>query len=252
MNTVADDIALVMPMAGRGSRFMRDGRATPKPLIELFGHPFFWWAVESIAGAVTIREMVFVVLAEHVSEFGIDRQILARYPEAKIVALPEVTAGAAETAAAGIAALETPGPFAVNDCDHAFRAEHLESVVARLRDGASGALVGFRSTSPAYSYVQLDGRGMVAGTVEKQVVSPFAIAGCYFFADPATFASRFERYRNDCPYTELFLSGLYNEIINDGGEVLFHELARHVSFGTPEELERVRPEHLSFMAAGAP
>ncbi len=252
MKTTMSDIALVMPMAGRGSRFARDGRATPKPLIELFGHPFFWWATQSIANALTIREMVFVVLAEHVSAFDIDKEILARYPEATIVTLPEVTAGAAETAAAGIAALETSGPFAVNDCDHAFRAEHLGPVVERLRGSAAGALVGFRSTSPAYSYVQLDERGTVVGTVEKQVVSPFAIAGCYFFADPGAFASRFERYRKECPYTELFLSGLYNEIISDGGEVRFSELARHVSFGTPEELERVRAGDLSFVTGGTP
>lgn len=246
-----NDLALVMPMAGRGSRFVSGGRRMPKPLIELFGQPFFWWAVESIARAAAIREMVFVVLAEHVEVFDIDERILAAYPQARVVTLPEVTGGAAETAAAGVAALGTEGPFAVNDCDHAFLARDLESVVAGLNEGASGALLGFRATSPAYSYVQLDDRDRVAGTVEKQVASPFAIAGCYLFADAASFTSRLERYRGECQYTELFLSGLYNEIVRDGGEVLFHELARHVSFGTPEEMERVRREDLSFLAGAA-
>ena len=241
-------LALVVPMAGRGSRFRQGGPATPKPLIELEGRPFFSWAVDSLARSAPVREMVFVVLAEHVAEFDIERRIRAEYPDARVLAIPEVTAGAAETAAVGVAALETAGPFAVNDCDHAFDAGDLGGVVARLGSGAAaGALLGFRATSPAYSYVRLGAGGRVEGTVEKQVASPFAIAGCYLFADPAAFAGQFERYRADCPYGELFLSGVYNTVVAEGGEVVFHELARHVSFGTPEELERVPAGALDFL-----
>ncbi len=246
------DVALVMPMAGRGSRFQQGGRATPKPLIELRGHPFLWWATESVTQAVAVREMVFVVLTEHVDAFGIDARIRAYYPQARIVAIPEVTAGAAETAAIGVAALQTAGPFAVNDCDHAFLAEGLCPLVERLHGTVGGALLGFAATSPAYSYVRMDAAGRVVGTVEKEAVSPFAIAGCYLFTDPAAFAERFERYRVACTYGELFLSGMYNTMIADGAEVLFHGLARHVPFGTPDELARVRPESLDFIRAAAP
>lgn len=245
----AGDVALVMPMAGRGSRFRQGGRATPKPLIDLFGRPFFWWATESVTRAAAVRELVFVVLAEHVDAFGIDARIRAFYPEARVVALPDVTAGAAETAAVGVAALRTRGPFAVNDCDHAFQANGLAGVVRRLGAGADGALLGFQATSPAYSYVRLDDRGAVVGTVEKQPVSSFAIAGCYLFADPGAFAERLERYRVGCRYSELFLSGMYNTIVEDGGDVVFHELARHVSFGTPDELARVRAGDVAFLGA---
>src|SRR4029079_9269418 len=45
-------VALVMPMAGRGSRFVRAGRAEPKPLIDVAGRPAFWWAAESVRRAV--------------------------------------------------------------------------------------------------------------------------------------------------------------------------------------------------------
>jgi dTDP-glucose pyrophosphorylase len=247
------DLALVMPMAGRGSRFRVGGQPTPKPLIELAGRPFFAWAAESVLRAAPVRELVFVVLAEHVAEFDIERRIRAVYPRARVVAIPEVTDGAAETAAAGVAALETAGPVAVNDCDHAFDAGDLAGVAARLGPGdAAGALVGFRSDSPAYSYVRLGADGVVTATVEKEVAGPYAIAGCYLFADPARFADQFARYRATCPYGELFLSGVYNTIIADGGRVLFHPLERHVSFGTPEELARVPEGALDFLGAGRP
>ena len=212
----------------------------------------FWWSTESVLRTVDVRELVFVVLAEHVERFAIDARISDYYPRARIVALSNVTSGAAETAAIGVGALETPGPFAVNDCDHAFRAEGLRSLVEQLRGNVEGALLGFRAQGPAYSYVQFDGEGRVAGTVEKQVASAFAIAGCYLFADTQVFLNRVATYRRECTYNELFISGIYNAILRSGGEVLFREVAVHLPFGTPEEHEAVRSEDLSFLRTTAP
>jgi hypothetical protein len=95
--------------------------------------------------------------------------------------------------------------------------------------------------------VRFDDAGRVTGTAEKQVVSNFAIAGCYLFADVQTFADGLAAYRSTCSYDELFISGIYNSIVHAGGEVAFHELDQHVAFGTPEEYRRVREEDLSFL-----
>jgi dTDP-glucose pyrophosphorylase len=218
----------------------------PKPLVQLAGRPFFWWAVQSIMTAMPVRELVFVVLREHVEAFRIDAAIQSCYPDARIVTIPEVTAGAAETAAIGIRCLATRGPVAVNDCDHAFDAAGVDPIVERFGGEVAGALLGFRSTSPAYSYAVVDD-GRVTSTFEKKVVSPYAIAGCYLFADPERFAGEFAAYQRQCRYDELFLSGMFDMLIRGGSTVLFHELVRHVSFGTPEELERVEPRDLDFL-----
>ena len=233
------ELSLVMPMAGRGSRFSRAGQLQPKPLIELDGMPFFWWATESVRRAAPVGEMVFVVLEEHCRAFAIDRRIHEFYPEARLVRLPEVTAGAAETAMVGIAELTTTGPLAVNDCDHAFLCPGLPDTVGALKESAAAGLVCFRSDSPAYSYARLGADGFVADTVEKQVISPFAIAGCYLFAGPQTATGAMDAYRASCPYDELFISGLMNTILNSGQRITKTDLDLHLSFGTPEELERV-------------
>jgi hypothetical protein len=200
---------------------------------------------------VEVRELIFVVLAEHIERFGLDTAVRDLYPSARIVSLAEVTGGAAETAAMGVAALETDGPFAVNDCDHAFRAVGLSSTVDRLDGRVEAALLGFRASEPAYSYVRFGDDGRVIGTAEKQVVSEQAIAGCYLFAEPQTFLHRVAQYRQECPYAELFVSGVFNTILHAGGQVLFRELAAHVSFGTPEEHQRVKPGDLSFLRSDA-
>src|SRR5437764_12374832 len=97
----SDGLALVMPMAGKGSRFVRTGRKEPKPLIDIAGCPAFWWATESVRATVPVRELVYVVLEEHIRAFAIDEVILDRYPAARVVAVPDVTNGAAESAAIG-------------------------------------------------------------------------------------------------------------------------------------------------------
>ena len=39
---------LIMPMGGAGSRFYKNGYMQPKPLIEINGKPFLYWATMSI------------------------------------------------------------------------------------------------------------------------------------------------------------------------------------------------------------
>jgi CTP:molybdopterin cytidylyltransferase MocA len=245
------DIALVMPMAGQGSRFVRAGRTEPKPLIEIAGRPAFWWAAESVRRAVPVREMVFVVLEDHVRAFAIDQKIRSIYPEARVVTVPAVTRGAAESAAIGVAAVASAGPLAVNDCDHAFVAgDALRELTGALRSVATGGLVGFRATSPGYSYVALDDDGLVTETVEKRAIGEFAIAGCYLFDGARTFSRALARYRDECSYPELYVSGMYNVLVRDGARVEFRELADHMAFGTPEELARLDVTRLERVVGG--
>ena len=233
-------VALVMPMAGQGSRFVRAGRTEPKPLIDIAGRPAFWWAAESVRRAVPVREMVFVVLEAHLRDFAIDTAIRDLYGEARVVTVPALTKGAAASAAIGVAAVASEGPIAINDCDHAFVAgDALRELTAALTRGATGGLLGFPATSPGYSYVALDADGLVTETVEKRVVGEFAIAGCYLFDNAQTYSAALSRYRAECPYPELYVSGIYNVLIRAGMRVEFRELADHMPFGTPEELARL-------------
>ena len=39
---------IIMPMAGEGTRFLKEGWTTPKPLIELKGIPLFVRAIRSV------------------------------------------------------------------------------------------------------------------------------------------------------------------------------------------------------------
>jgi NDP-sugar pyrophosphorylase family protein len=229
-------VALVTPMAGRGSRFARDGAHLPKPLMQLWGRPFFWWATESARRAFDVVEMVFVVLQDHVRDFAIDRHIRDHYPNARLVVSETLTRGAAETAKLAVEQLEGDWPLLVNDSDHAFA---VSGAISDQLSDVDGALLTFESDDPAYSYVRFDEDGAIIGTVEKRAVSREAIAGAYLFAGPETFLDVYRGYERDCPYDEVFLSGLYNRLIDRGARVAHQRLQHHLSFGTPAEVARL-------------
>ena len=229
-------IHLVMPMAGGGSRFSQESFQMPKPLIELGGRPFFYWATQSVLQSIACFDVTFVVLEQHVKQWNIDATIKSLYPYAKILTVPEVLPGAVCTCLRGVEGITDNLPVLFNDCDHAFScaalANHLSAVKPIEFDGA---LVTFESSSSKFSYVKYDTIGNIVGTVEKQVVSNRAICGAYFFANAELFRAMSERYFETCHYKEYFVSGVYNELCKASKRVVAFETDFHLSFGTPEE-----------------
>ncbi len=228
---------LIQPMGGGGTRFKKTGEEMPKPLIELFGHPFFYWAVRSVEKFAEPLDITFVILKEHVERFGLDERIREYYPNAGICVIPHVLDGAVLTCMEAAKHIEDDMPLLFNDCDHSFLCNEFYDMVCGPRPGFDAALLTFDSQSPAFSYVSYDGSGRVSGTVEKQVVSRDAICGAYYFRDRELFGQLAGRYLETCSYKEYYISGLYNELVKTGGEVRVFHLDTHISFGTPDEYD---------------
>ncbi|MDD3370315.1 MAG: glycosyltransferase family 2 protein [Alphaproteobacteria bacterium] len=231
-------VNLVMPMAGRGSRFAAKGYTCPKPLIPLAGKPFFEWAYRSVANSFRIAEFVPVILEEHAANHGLDKALLETAPGASVVQLKTVTSGALETALAGIRRIENDAPIIVNDCDHAFDAGKLAQKTAEQAEALpAGILSHFLATDPVYSFAEYDADGQLLRTAEKVAISNLAIAGCYWFKNKETVLAYAGRYVQNCPYNELFVSGLYNAMREGGEKVQGVILDKHLSFGTVSEYE---------------
>ena len=60
---------VVVPMAGRGSRFASTAGTVPKPLIPVMGRPMVSWALRSIEN-VLFNQIIFIALKEHVEVSG--------------------------------------------------------------------------------------------------------------------------------------------------------------------------------------
>lgn len=233
-------VHLIMPMAGRGSRFEKDGFTCPKPLISMNDMPFFYWAVQSVRKFVSLESLEFVILQEHVERFQMQNEIYKYFPEAVIHILPEVTSGAVITGLKGIKNISDDLPIIFNDCDHLFKSKEFYQFCSNETDTSrniDGILLTFYSDEPRYSFIEQDRNHRVIRTVEKEAISTEAVCGCYYFKNREVFEQAAWEYEKDCGYQEYFMSGIYNVLIKNGKYVQSMKTDFHVSFGTPEEFE---------------
>lgn len=231
-------VHLIMPMAGNGIRFFKGGYIMPKPLIEIYGKPFFYWATESIANFVDLESITFVVLQQHIKKFSIDKIILQYYPNGIIVSLEQVLDGAVLTCMAGVEHIHDMKPIIFNDCDHLFTAKVFNDYCKKGNfEQLDAALLTFESSSPKYSYLQYDELGNVIRTLEKEVISNSAICGAYYFKNKEIFNQAATEYLKQCTYTEFYVSGVYNILAKQGKLIKSFPVDMHLPFGTPEEYE---------------
>ena len=236
-------IHLIMPMAGRGSRFSRQGFDIPKPMIEIYGSPFFYWAVQSVGKFVDMASLDFVILQEHIERYGLDRKIKEYFPQACIHALPEVTEGAVITCIKGAADILDDAPLVFNDCDHLFRCNEFSRFCQTDHGGdTDGILLTFVSDEPKFSFIGKDEVENVTRTVEKEVISDEAICGCYYFRNKKIFMEAAKEYLTKCNYKEYFMSGVYNVMLEKKQRIKSMRTDFHVPFGVPEEYEAAKKD----------
>lgn len=233
----AQRMHLVLPMAGEGSRFQKEGYPLPKPLIQLHGKPLFYWAAMSVVRTGLVKDIRFVVLKRHIEQYEMDKVIWRYFPTARIVSIPDVLPGPVHSCLKGIADIEDDLPIVFSDCDHMFSSKHFfETFREKGMDSLSGTLFTFNSQEPQYSYVRYDTDGRFAGTVEKKVVSDHAIYGAYGFRSAKLFRWIAKEYIANCDYAECFMSGMYNVLASLSLPVGVYPVDFHLEFGTPKEL----------------
>lgn len=225
---------LVIPMAGRGQRFKQAGYVIPKPLIEVSpGVPMFVRAARSFP-LRDMREISFVVLKEHCREFGIDREIVNRFPglPIKVVVLDEVTSGQAETVAAALGRDRPDEHLLVFNADSAFE-DDLRPWIVRQASTYAGALQVFRDRDARWSFARVDERGDVVETAEKRPISDLASTGLYYFRSSHEYIRYYEKL--DQQHGEKYIAPIYNELIRAKMRVGIIPCRRYFCFGTPED-----------------
>lgn len=235
---IKKSINLVMPMGGSGSRFSEKEFLVPKPIIEINGKPFFYWATQSIRKYVDLQSLTFVILQEHIDKFSIDKIIYSFFPEAKLEIISQVLNGAVLTCLEGVKNIENDLPIVFNDCDHIFSCKEFNKYCI---DGEysefDGALLTFESSDPKFSFAECNSDGNVIRTVEKVAISFDAICGAYYFKNRNIFEDAVSEYLNKCKYKEYFVSGVYNIMSEQDKKIHCFRVDRHLPFGTPEEYE---------------
>ena len=234
-----------MPMAGEGSRFLKEGWTTPKPLIELNGQPLFKHAISSVTDKDIQMKYSFIVRQEHIDKYQIDKGIRSFLPEANLFSVVKTTRGAVETCLIAENAIADDDAVIVMDCDLEFRSKKFMEIIKQIlnkpiEEATGGALLSFESNEPRYSYAALGEDGFVARTAEKEVISNHALCGAYFFASGRRFKQIAHLLLAEPAFTkpEYYVSLLFNYLLKDGEKVWLAPMEEYYSYGTPEELKR--------------
>ena len=228
---------ILIPMSGRGSRFAQQGYAKPKPLIEFLGKPMVQHVLENLGLHNTFT---LCVLREH---YDADPALFAKLrlmaADLNLVFVDQVTQGAAETCLLARQYIKPKETLFIANCDQmmVWDQDHFEEwLVAERLDGAM--LTFFKDTT-AYSYVEVDDRGLAIRTAEKQVISPHATTGIYVWTRGEDFVWAAEQMIADDVRVngEFFVCPVYNWNIARGDRIGIYPPQEHWPIGMPEDLD---------------
>jgi len=215
---------ILVPMAGLGSRFAREGFALPKPFIDVAGKMMIERVLDGLAAPDS--RLVLVIQERFRAEHPERLARLERGYGARFAAVARPTLGAACTCLAAFEQIDPDAPLLVSDSDTVVDNATLRAFLAAAEDGpdrpeGAGCLMTFASGESCYSYVELDERGLATGTREKEPVSAHALCGLYHFRRGRDFlrAAIDQQIYGDMARGEYYLSGVYNQLIRRGGRV---------------------------------
>jgi dTDP-glucose pyrophosphorylase len=231
-------VALI-PMAGRGQRFISGGYEQPKPLIDVDGKPMIIRVLQNLNEA-GVERFVLVALEEHRNELEL-ALVNARFnADVSIHFIPEVSRGAAETCVLA-RALIPESPLIIANSDQIVT-QGLGGFVTEVSH-RSGSILTMRSSDPKWSYVRRE-NGRIVEIVEKQVVSEEATVGIYGFASSSRFFDDAQQmiHRNEKVNGEFYVAPVYNEMLRRGESVETHSVGAEGNgmwgLGIPSDLEK--------------
>ncbi len=141
-------LQIVIPMAGRGSRFAQAGYTTPKPLIPVGGRPMIQWVIDNIRPRRAHR-FIFLCLAEHLLAYPeVPAELRRLCPGCEIVPVATVTEGAACTVLLARSWVDTDDPLMIANSDQLVELDINDYLAALDAEGVSGLIMTFWSDHP--------------------------------------------------------------------------------------------------------
>jgi NDP-sugar pyrophosphorylase family protein len=216
----ARELQIVVPMAGRGSRFADDGYPLPKPLIDVAGAPMIEVVIENLRPARPHR-FVFVVQGTHVREHAVDTVLRQTGPGCAVVEIESVTRGAACTVLEARPEIDPDAPLMIANCDQWIDARVDDYLGAIDALNADGGMMVMPESDPKWSFAEVGDDGWVRRVAEKEPISDIATVGIYNFRAAGEFMEGAESMieGDKTVNGEFYVAPVYNELIGRGARI---------------------------------
>ena len=245
---------IVLPIAGRGRRFVEAGYDVPKPLITVHGRPMIAAVVDNIRPSRAHR-FIFVALREHLDQRGMRETLERAAPGSVVIPVDQVTEGAACTVLLAREHIDDDAPLMLANSDQWVDVDIDVYLAAMDPDRADGLIMTMRADDPKWSFVGLDEDRRVTRVVEKQVISDEATVGIYNFRRGADFVRGADQMiaKDLRVNNEFYVAPVYNELIEDGARIVIYNVGREgdgmYGLGIPSDLDRFLWNPVSMKAA---
>ena len=229
---------IVVPMAGRGSRFTEQGYKDSKPFIDVNGKPMIQRVIENLNIEFDSNyEFVIICLQEDFDkyDFRIFDDIIG-HTEYKVICLEDVTEGAAQTLLEAKDIIDNDTPMLSFNTDQMIDYNPKMFEMAKQFDGYIPC---FWGDSEDWSYAKTLDNGYVQEVAEKKVISNNATAGYYYWRKGSDYVKYAEQMieENSRSNGEFYVAPVYNWAIKDGKKIGIYMVDEIYELGTPEYLE---------------
>lgn len=247
-------INIVLPIAGRGSRFVEAGFVLPKPLIPVQGKPMIEIVVNNIKPKEPHR-FIFVALKEHLSNLELQSVLQRIAPGCIIVPVDEVTEGAACTVLLAKEYINNDYQLMIANSDQYVDININDYLSSMKNSSADGMIMTMFADDPKWSYVGLRNDKTVRIVVEKEVISNEATVGIYNFKCGSDFVKAAEKMiiKNLRVNNEFYVAPAYNELINEKFKIITYNVGKEYDgmygLGIPSDLKLFSELDISIKAS---
>ena len=159
---------IVVPMAGRGSRFAKAGYELPKPLIDVFGHPMIEYVTKNITPNCEHR-FIYICQEEHLRKYELEKKLKQIAPDCIIVTVDHITEGAACTVLLSEKYIDNDDSLMIANSDQ-FVDTDINKYLLSIQEN-DGLIMTMPADDPKWSFIKYDENGFVTMVREKEVIS---------------------------------------------------------------------------------
>jgi NDP-sugar pyrophosphorylase family protein len=234
---------IVIPMAGRGSRFANEGYELPKPLIPVLGKPMIQVVINNLKPRCEHR-FIFLCLKDHIEKYQVDKKLKEWAPGCKIVVVDKVTEGAACTVLLAKEYINNENPMMIANSDQWVDVNINEYLSQMEKDNADGLIMTMWADDPKWSFVKFDENNKIVQVVEKKVVSNEATVGIYNYRKGKYFVEAAEKMivNNIRVNNEFYVAPAYDVMIQSKKKITIYNVGREMDgmygMGIPTDLKK--------------
>jgi dTDP-glucose pyrophosphorylase len=234
-------IDIVIPMAGKGSRFVDGGYTKPKPFIDVLGKTM----IENVLNNLKVNSARFILIArkEHIENYPDTVEEIKDKYNAIFLPIDMVTEGAACTVLFAREYINSDNPLIIANSDQIVDIKIKDFVSDCLDRDLDGSILTFKDPykSKTWSFAKRNNKSLVVEVKEKEPISDIATVGIYMFKKGKFFVENALDMivRNDRVNNEFYVCPVYNYLISSKKNIGIHNIsfdAMH-GIGTPEDLK---------------